>query len=143
GPAGGGGGAGGGGVRAGLPPGVRTEPPLLHLLPPARIGPRPAEPRRRHARVPVPGHPDRTAAGRPVERGDRPLLPARRAQRRGYLLSPPPPGPHLPRRSGEPAPPRPAQHRAGQLPPPPLPSAHRTGAPEPRPELPHPPRQAP
>ena len=42
----------------------------------------------RHARVAVHGHQDRPAADRPGERGDRPHLPARRAQRRRPPLRP-------------------------------------------------------
>ena len=104
-----------GGVRAGLPPGLRAEPPVLRLLYPARLGPPPAESRGRHARVPVPGHPDGPAADRPVERGDRPLLPARRPQRRGPPLRPRRHALHLHGRRGEPEPARPVQHGAGHL----------------------------
>ena len=104
-----------GGLRAGVPPGLRAEPPVLRLLHPAGVGPPPAEPRRRHARVPVPGHPDRPAADRPVERGDRHHLPAGRPQRRRPPLRPRRHALHLHRRRGEPEPARPVQHGAGHL----------------------------
>ena len=51
-------------------PRIRAEPPVLRLLYPARLGPRPAESRGRHARVAVHGH------RRPTRRGS-----TRRARR--------------------------------------------------------------
>ena len=103
------------GVRAGLSPELRAEPPVLRLLYPARVELPAAEPRGRHACLPVQGHPNGAAADRPVERGGRPHLPARRSQRRGHPLRPRRHALHFHGRRGEPEPARPVQYGAGHL----------------------------
>ena len=127
-----------GGVWAGFPPGLRAQPSVLRLLYHSGVGPPPAESRRRHAGVPVPGHSVRPAADRPVDRGDHHLLPARRPQRRGSPLRPRRHALHIHGRRGESQPARPFQHGAGHLRPALVHPADRRGPEGRREELCHP-----